>query len=300
MPIFLVSLFFEKYGRLDMCGGIFNYGSMLLALLAIAFQAPAQKRKMLLLPLAQAWNVEAKSGAAMIHSPMPDHYLWMLNNVNVPVQVPGLYSALSLRKTITAHLEAGYLLAFSDYSGDVKQKRHSYLAHTNGLEHSFQLFYNFRRTDNIRQRFNYYAWYKCGVVSLKNDVSLYLNSGKLYRNPDLQVDDFFTSYAVIGTGVGLGMNYRIANDIYMVGACEYNRSTDAIADVYKIHKVFFPSPQTVNHYSSLSFGLSYRFDLVEARKKNISYYQRRSELGKRLKQVQIKHKRKQKAKRGWE
>ncbi|HET6557593.1 MAG TPA: hypothetical protein VFG54_09790 [Prolixibacteraceae bacterium] len=271
---------------------------MLLVLWAIAFQAPAQKRKMLLVPLTQAWKLEAKSGAGMMLTEVPDHYLWILNDVNIPVQVPGLCTTLSLRKTITRHLEAGYMLSFSDFSGDVQQRRHKYLAHTMGLEHSFQLLYNFRPTDNFRQRFNYFAWYKFGLVSLKNDVSLYLNSGRLYRSPDLQVDDFFTSYAVIGTGVGLGMNYRIATDLNVVGAYEYNRSTDAISDVYKIYKIFYPSPNTVNHYSSVSLGLSYNFDLVEARKKNISYYHRRSELGKRLSRARITYKSKRQAKRG--
>lgn len=275
-----------------MRGGLFNVGSMLLVFWALAFQAHGQNRSMLLVPLTQAWRVEAKSGAGMMLSPVPDHYLWILNDVNVPVQVPGLYSTLSLRKAITNHWEAGYTVTFSDFSGDVRQSRHKYLAHTMGLEHSLQLLYSFRATDNIRQRFNYFAFYKFGLVSLKNDVRLYLNSGRLYRNPDLQIDDFFTSYAVIGTGIGLGMNYRIATDLFVVGAWEYNRSTDAMADVYKIHKIFYPSPNTVNHYSAVAMGLSYNFDLVEARKKNISYFKRRSELGKRLKHAHIRYKNK--------
>lgn len=234
------------------------------------------------------WKIDVKTGIGALLSEVPEKYLNRINNVNIPVKVPGTTSILTVRKGLTPHFEMGYQFDYMRIQGIVKLEESSYNVLTQAFGSSFLVLYNLIRTDDYRPRFNYFGYYKIGAVSLKN------NPGEIKQETDLKHvsvsqdgNEFVKNVAII-TGIGIGVNYQMNNNLSMVGTVDINRSSDAVAEIYKIHKILYHSSNTVNNYSSLTLGLCYTFNFSEQKKS--SYFDSRTETEKKLIQSKIRRK----------
>lgn len=261
---------------------------LLVALWGMAVPLSAQKNAFHLVPPMQSFKIDIKTGSAAILSEVPSQYLDKLNNVNVPTNVPGVNLSVVTRKALTGHFEFGYQLNYIGMYGKVKQQPNTYQVHTQVLENSYLFCYNLLRTDYYRPLNNCYLYYKIGAITLKNDPRLRLPDGSLQDIPGVKAQKFFFSNGVaVGTGVGVGFNRQLTPNLALVGTFEYSRSSDSAGDIFKINKIFFNSPNTVNKYMALSFGISYTFDLVPPKNENSGYFKARSETEKRLRIAQI-------------
>lgn len=278
-------------------GGIFNI-LLLFLCLGIAVPLTAQKSVFHLVPPMQSFKIDIKAGSAGILSEVPAQYLNKLNNVNIPIDAPGVNLALVTRKALTGHFEFGYQLNYIGLSGEVKQHSNSYQVHTQVLENSYLFCYNLRRTDYFRPLNNCYLYYKIGAITLKNDPRLRMENGSLQQIPGVKAQKFFFSNGVaVGTGVGVGFNRQLTPNFGLVGTFEFSRSSDSAGDIFKVNKIFYNSPNTVNKYMALSFGVSYTFHLVKPKNENSGYFKARSETEKQLRIAQIARQKKRAARR---
>jgi hypothetical protein len=99
---------------------------------------------------------------------------------------------------------------------------------------------------------------------------------------------FFSSGAAVGTGVGIGFSHLLASNFSVLGTFEFSRTSDSAGDIFKVEKIFYNSPNTVNKYMALSVGVSYTFNLIKPRDKSSVFYKSNSETEKRLLTHRIK------------
>lgn len=239
---------------------IFFLLSLILPATAMA-QAPEPKSSFLL----DNWKFEAKGGIGILLSEVPDKYLDRINNVNIPLKVPGPTGVFSVRKGFSGHLEMGYQFDYMSIHGDVTQENRTYNVKTKAMGHSFVILYNLKNTNTNSSRFNYYGYYRVGALSLKNDPTEKVSNGGQMPTAPVAGNEFIKNVAVI-TGIGLGLNYQLTGNLSLIGSAELNRSSDAGSDVYKIYKIFYRSENTVNNFASLTVGLSYNLNLSGTKK----------------------------------
>jgi len=263
---------------------------ILLLLLVTALQGFTQNKGLHVVSFAQSWKLDARIGSTMMLSKVPDQYLGILHNVRPATFVPGLNASLSVRKAFTGHLEMGYQVQYIDISGDVDQAANTYSVHTQGIEHNTLFLLNLKRTDYYRPAFNAFTYFKITAILLKNTPRLRLPNGDLQTDPSLWQNTSFIENAGVAHGLGIGFNHQINPNLSLVGTIDYNRTFNVVSDIYKIQKLFISSPTTVNHYASLSFGLSYTFNFVEPSKRS-KFYNAERETVRQLKQAKLKKQR---------
>lgn len=213
-------------------------------------------------------KIEVRTGAVTILSPVPEKYLAFTNNLNVPVEVPGLLGSFSAKRSISPRFEVGYQLDYLRVQGkanDISQTETE--VRTQILTHSFQGQYNFKRNDVFKPLFNYFLYYKMGGVSVKNDRV----------NPDQNIpiqEGSLNSNVVIMSGMGAGVNYQLSDHLSLTGSVDINRSSDRVQEVFFPHKLFYNSSYTVNKFTELSVGLVYWFSWGTKKKGSDSNYYR--------------------------
>lgn len=224
------------------------------------------------------WKLEFKTGTAAILTPVPEKYLNRTNNVNIPLRIPGPIGIFSLKKSFTSHLEIGYQLDYMRIKGKVNDKNSKVTVLTQAFTHTFQIQYNLKNTDEFKPLYNYFLYYKVGGISLKNEPL-----DKEFVEPNSE-NKFLSNVAIL-TGIGAGINYQLNNNISLTGTFDVNRSSDAMDELYKIHKLFYHSSHSVNNYIELSFGLSYWF-CFGTHKRSL-FYNSRNETDKQLIKTRI-------------
>lgn len=230
-------------------------------------------------------KLEIKTGAMTIMSPVPEKYLAFTNNLNVPIEVPGMLGIFSAKRSVTPHLEVGYQLDYLRVQGnarDVNQARVE--VRTQILTHCFQGQYNFKRNDVFKPLFNYFVYYKMGGISVKNDrvspdeiLPLPAEEGNLNSN------------VAIMSGMGAGINYQLSDHLSLTGAVDINRSSDRVQEILYVHKLFYNSSYTVNKFAEMSVGLTYWFSW-SSKKKSSDYYRPMSETQQLILQSKIERK----------
>lgn len=225
------------------------------------------------------WRVVVQAGTGMLLSEVPGKYLGNINNVNIPVFQPGLAAGLSMKKMIMPHLEAGYRFDYLRIRGmatlpaqagnDSRTK-----VVTQGFGHNFTMGYVFRESLENNPKANFSLAYKIGGLSLRNRFD------ESYQ-PENSKTDFLSNVAVI-TGIVTEFSFRRSDDLNLIAAAEYNRSSDTAGDIFKFYKLFYFSPNTVNNYITVTCGLSYRFALSKdgnGRKKRESLWYKKRHKG---------------------
>jgi hypothetical protein len=101
------------------------------------------------------------------------------------------------------------------------------------------------------------------------------------------IGNFISNVAVM-TGIGAGINYQLNNNFSLLGTFDLNRSSDAVEDIYQIHKLFYHSSHSVNSFIAISFGVSYSIDF--AKHKKSTFYKPITETDKLLIQSKITRK----------
>lgn len=205
----------------------------------------------------------------MILSDIPDIYLSRINNVNLPSHKIGMTNVFAVKKSMTSHFEIGYQLEYMNIQGNVKQEDVLYRVKTQALGNSFLLLYNLRKTDRYKPPFNYFIYYKIGAVTLKNTPREIVAEGQFPTKFIPANNDQYIKNIAVMTGLGLGLNHQLSDHINLTGAFEINRNSDNGGDIYKPFKLFYNSKNTVNNYISLSFGLTYSFNLTKQKKSGI-------------------------------
>lgn len=246
----------------------------------------AQKPKLKSTSWRDNWKLEFKTGVGSLVSPVPEKYLDKINNVNIPLFVPGPMGVFSFKKGITSRLEMGYQFDILRIQGKVDVRGTDIKVLTQAYTHSYLVQFNLRETNDFKPLFNYFLNYKIGGVSLKNEPQ-----EKLPDETDQAVVDSEKKYAsnvAVLTGIGLGMNYQLSNNLSLTGSFDLNRSSDSAGDALQIQKLFYNSPNTVNSYIALSVGLSYWFNFSKT--KASSYFKARTETEKLLLQSKIEKK----------
>lgn len=233
------------------------------------------------------WKINVETGFGALLSEVPEKYLDRINNVNIPLKVPGATEIISLRKGLDPHFELGYQFEYLRINGNVKQGNSNYNVLTEGLGNSFQVLYNLKKTNEFRPRFNYFGYYKIGAISMKNFPKQIMQDGSQVPSGPLDANTFKNNVAII-TGLGIGINYQFTNNLSLTSTFELNRSSDAVAEIYKIHKIFYHSSHTVNNYSSLTFGFCYAYNF--SKRKNSAFYSSKTETDKKLLQAKIARK----------
>lgn len=64
----------------------------------------------------------------------------------------------------------------------------------------------------------------------------------------------FISNVAVLTGLGVGINRQFTNNLSMICSFEINRASDVGRDIYKIHKLFYHSKNTIIHYCLLKIN----------------------------------------------
>jgi hypothetical protein len=243
-----------------------------------SFQSFGQKPKLKSSSLLDNWKLEFKTGAGTIITPVPDKYIKKINNVNIPLFTPGPIGIISIKKSITSHFEMGYQFDYMRIQGNVMVQNTDVKVLTQTYNHSYLILYNFRKTNEFRPLLNYILYYKVGAISLKNDPLGQLPEG--FNNADPGSQGKFISNVAILTGIGAGINYQLNTNFSLTGSLDVNRSSDAVEDIYQIHKLFYQSSHTVNSYIAFSFGVSYSFKF--AKQKVSNFYNPKTETDKNL------------------
>ncbi len=226
------------------------------------------------------WKIDLKAGIGVMLSDVPEKYIERINNVNIPLTTPGAAGFLCIRKSITPHFELGYQLDYLQIDGKVTQNAIPYQVKTQAFGSNFLMSYNLRRTDKFRPEWNWLVYYKIGAVSLKNNPTQILNDGSSIPNTGSSGSSSIIKNVAVLTGFGLGVNHQISNNLSVIVTVELNRNADEVNDVYKIHKIFYHSENTVNNYIVAGIGMSYTFNFSEI--KNSSYFNSRTETERRL------------------
>ena len=228
----------------------------------INYQSFAQNPKLKSTSIGDGWRLAVKTGAGTILTPVPEKYIERINNVNVPLHVPGPIGIFSVNKSITPHLEMGYQFDYMRIQGNVEAGSSTFKVLTQALTHTYILQYNFRETNEFKPLTNYFLYYKIGGISLKNDP-LEIVSGDFVIN---EPTGKFVSNVAVLTGIGAGFNYQFSNNFSILGNFELNRSSDAVDAIYQINQLFYASSHSVNSYFTLSAGLSYNFSFSKQKK----------------------------------
>lgn len=280
--------------------GTLRCGLLLIILWGNTFLLSAQRSLLHLVSPMQSFKIDVKAGSALILSEVPDQYLDKLNNINIPIGYPGLNFSVVTRKALTGHFEFGYQLNYIGLWGDVSQQSKVYRVRTQVLENSYLFCYNLRRTDYYRPHHNLFVYYKIGAITLKNDPRLRLADGSLQQIPGVHAQKFFFSNgAAVGTGVGVGFNQQFNPNFSILGTIEFSRSSDSASDIYKINKIFYDAPNTVNKYMALSVGMSYTFNLIKPKNDGSQFFRGRSETEKRLVRSKIQRQKKRSIRKRW-
>jgi hypothetical protein len=248
-----------------------------------SFQSFGQKPKLKSISWRDNWKLEIKTGAGALLSPGPDKYLEKINYVNIPLYFPGPLGIFSIKKSIRSHLEMGYQFDYMRIQGKVDVGSTAVRVLTQAYTHTYLIKYNLKKTNEFKPLLNYFLYYKIGGISLKNNPLDKLPEGTSPNSPD-SGNKFISNVAVL-TGIGAGINYQLNNNFSLIGSFDLNRSSDAIEDIYQIHKLFYHSSHSVNSYIILSFGLAYNFNF--AKQKKSIYYKSRTETERHLIQSKI-------------
>ena len=236
-------------------------------------------------------KLEIKTGAVTILSPVPEKYLAFTNNLNLPIEVPGVLGIFSAKRSVTPHLEVGYQLDYIRVQGKTRDVNQNQLeVRTQALTHCFQGQYNFKRNDVFKPLFNYFVYYKAGGISVKNDR---ISPGGILPLPE--EEGRFNSNVAIMSGMGAGINYQLSNHLSLTGAVDINRSSDRVQEIFYAHKLFYNSSYTVNKFSEISVGLTYWFSWSSP-KKSTNYYRPMSETQQLILQSKIERKKARSAK----
>lgn len=230
-------------------------------------------------------KLEIKTGAVTILSPVPEKYLAFTNNLNLPIEVPGVLGIFSAKRSVTPHLEVGYQLDYIRVQGKTRDVNQNQVeVRTQALTHSFQGQYNFKRNDVFKPLFNYFVYYKAGGISVKNDR---ISPGGILTLPE--EEGRFNSNVAIMSGMGAGINYQLSDHLSLTGAVDINRSSDRVEEIFYVHKLFYNSSFTVNKFSEISVGLTYWFSW-STKKKGTNYYRPMSETQRLILQSKIERK----------
>lgn len=233
----------------------------------------AQKPKLKNVSWRDNWKIEIKSGIGTLLSPVPEKYLDRINNVNIPLHVPGPMGVFAFKKGISSHFEMGYQFDIMRIQGKVNFENDNITVLTQAYTHTYQIQYNFKGTSDFKPLYNYFIYYKIGGISLKNHPIDNSKSSQATNNK------FISNVAVL-TGIGGGINYQLSNNISLTGSIDLNRSSDSAGDIFQIQKLFYRSPNSVNSYLALSGGISYWFNF--SKPKSSTYFHQKTETEKLL------------------
>lgn len=258
---------------------------LLLFTFCLFFLSYGQKAKLKSISWIDNWKIDVRAGSGALLSEVPDKYLNRINNVNIPLNAPGVTGILAVRKTLSPHFEMGYQFDYMRIIGNVVKENSTYNVLTQANENCFLLLYNLKSTQEYRPRFNYFGYYKVGGISLKNDPREIMRDGiPITGTGSMDGNKFIPNVAII-TGIGFGINFQFTNNLSLVSTLEINRSSDAVAEIFYIHKVFYHSTHTVNNYSSLAVGLCYSFSF--SKQKKSTYFSSKTETEKKLQESKI-------------
>ena len=232
------------------------------------------------------WKLEIKTGTGALLTPVPEKYIDRTNYVNIPLHTPGILGIFSVKKGITSHFEMGYQFDYVRIQGNVPVQNTDVKVLTQAYTHTYLVQYNLKKTNKFKPPLNYFLYYKIGGISLKNDPLDELPDGTVPASAETK--EKFASNVAVLTGIGAGINYQLNKNFSLTGSLDLNRSSDAVEDIYQIHKIFYPSSHSVNSYISLSFGLSYWINF--SRQKESAYFKPKNETDKRLIQSRIARK----------
>lgn len=211
-------------------------------------------------PLSDSWKIELKTGTGFLISSIPEKYLERINNVKMPVFVPGVSGVFAVKKGLFGHLEMGYQMDLIYVQGNVGRQPEMYNVQTSALANNFMILANLKSTRHYRPRTNLSLFYKLGAINLKNIPRYVLPDGSFQDIPDLAFTSFINNVAV-GTGIGLSFNRQWTEHFSFTGAIELNRTSDNTDDLYRISRLFYQSESTVNNYMMLNAGICYTFNL---------------------------------------
>jgi hypothetical protein len=218
-------------------------------------------------------------------SPVPEKYLAFTNNLNVPIEVPGMLGIFSAKRSVTPHLEVGYQLDYLRVQGKARDVNQAPVeVRTQILTHCFQGQYNFKRNDVFKPLLNYFVYYKMGGISVKNDR---ISPGGIVPLPE--EEGKLNSNVAIMSGIGAGINYQLSDHLSLTGAVDINRSSDRVQEILYVHKLFYNSSYTVNKFAEMSVGLTYWFSW-SSKKKSSDYYRPMSETQQLILQSKIERK----------
>ena len=96
------------------------------------------------------------------------------------------------------------------------------------------------------------------------------------------------SNIAIMSGIGAGINYQLNSHLSLTSSLDADRSADAVAEIFKLNSIFFPSSHSANNYMEFSVGLSWWFNF-SARKKS-GFYQPHNPTDKELIKSRIEKK----------
>jgi hypothetical protein len=263
---------FEKHHFLN------AFYTIILIFIAFPSQSFAQVHKFINTSFRDGWRIEFKTGAGALLTPVPDIYVERINNVNIPLHIPGPIGVISIKKNITAHIEMGYQFDYMRTQGTVKVLNSDIEVLTQAYNNSYLIQYNLKKTNEFEPLLNYFLYYKIGAISLKNDPLDKLPEGTINVTSDSK-GKFINNVAVL-TGFGAGINYQLNNNLSLTSSLDINRSSDALEDIYQIQKLFFQSSHTVNTYGTISFGFCYWFNFTKQKKS--TFYKSKTETEKRL------------------
>lgn len=242
----------------------------LLALFFLIFWASGRSEKFPKDPvtLGNSWKIDFRGGAGFLLSPVPDQYLFRINQVNVPMGVPGPAGIFGLRKSFSPHFEMGYQLEYIRARGDVDEPSGLYRVTTQAINNSFVLLYNFRTRTEAQNRFNYQVYYKAGAIALKNDPLLKKADGS-YETPTFATRQSFLGNAAVLSGLGIGVTHPLSGNLRIMATVELNRSSDTPAELYKLWNIFVNSRHSVNSFILTNVGVNYEFGFENPEKAKI-------------------------------
>jgi hypothetical protein len=229
------------------------------------------------------WKLEVKTGGMTIFTPVPPQYLGRTNNLNVPVQKPGLASLFSVRKSFSPHFETGYQFGYLNVQGPAMDAQQAPAnVRTQVYSHTFQVQYNLIRNDAEKPLFNYFVYYTVGGLSLRND-----RVSAPEGVPEPARSKLIGSVAMV-SGLGAGMNVQLNKHFSLSGSGDINRTVDAVAEVFKIYKIPTSSSHTVNNFMEITIGLTYWLNTNTKNKSNA--FRSRSKTQRHIKQSKTEHK----------
>ncbi|MEN8116789.1 MAG: hypothetical protein ABFS16_07405 [Bacteroidota bacterium] len=210
-------------------------------------------------------RIEVKTGAGLLLNKVS----LLSINKGVEFYIPGgetgFSAIIDFRQPVFSHFFVGYqfdyfavdaeLINIDPESGFEDTGTLSYI-----FGHSLTIGYNFRKTGNEDNKFDYQLYYKGGLVTLKIPETDITN-----HDPERTFSVSETGVGIIA-GLGIGVTYDINPQLALTGVVEYNHIASSISDIFRPYRMFTKSPYYISRYSIASVGVSYKLFGQNSRK----------------------------------